>query len=99
MKIDVGRKIALAVDANWYRALQGHRFLKGGNQNTESPTDLMIATIESLEEPGGMWVKPDERFSDFSKSPLFIPWIYVWSAVFLGPDEDKKLAGFRSSMT
>jgi len=38
------------------------------------PTDLTSPMIEDLESPQAIWVKPDERFSDFSIASLFLSW-------------------------
>jgi hypothetical protein len=57
----------------------------------EHPTDMFSATIDDLESPQGIWVKPDERFSDFSLASMFIPWNVIKAAILLGPDDEKKL--------
>jgi hypothetical protein len=90
MAIKPGRKIALAVDHKWYAGVAAHKFLKDLVLN-EHPTDMFSATIEDLESPEGIWVKPDERFSDFSLASMFIPWNVIKAAILLGPDDEKKL--------
>jgi hypothetical protein len=54
-------------------------------------TDLITATIDDFESEHGLWVKPDQDCSDFSRASLFIPWRFVVAAVLLGPDDDNKL--------
>jgi hypothetical protein len=90
--MQIGRRVAVIVHAMWYEALEGHRVLKD-RQLADHPTDLLVATIES-DAPAGLWVKPDERFSDFPKSSLFIPWQSIVAAVLLDTDEEPKLRGF-----
>jgi hypothetical protein len=90
------RKVALAVDSEWYRALQSHKFLQGA-QWQEHPTDVLVGTVDS-EDAIGVWIKPDERFSEFSKASLLVPWRYIVSAVHLGPDEEQKMLGFLTQM-
>ena len=85
-----GRRIALAVDRRWYETIAKHKFLKGLSLNDHA-TDLIAATIDDLECPQGIWVKPDERFSDFSEGSLFIPWDVIVAAMLLGPDDENKL--------
>jgi hypothetical protein len=90
MKIEVGRRIALAVDSEWYRILQEHRFLKGA-AITAHPTDLITASVESLDFPHGIWVKPDEKSSDYPKAAMFIPWRFIFAAVLLDADDEAKM--------
>jgi hypothetical protein len=90
--MQLGKRIALAVESHWYNALEGHKFLIGG-QMGDHPTDVLVGTVES-DDLSGVWIKPDERFSEFSKSPLFVPWRFIVSAVLLGPDDEAKLIGF-----
>ena len=90
MEIKSGRKIALAVDSNWYQILAGHRFFKN-SQPAEHPTNMFAATIEDLSGSNGIWVKPDARFSDFPEGLLFVPWRFIVAAVVLGPDDERKL--------
>jgi hypothetical protein len=90
--MEIGRKIALAVDSQWYRTIEGHKFLKG-SQLTDHPSDVLVGTLVMYDDPNGLWIKPDERFSEFSKGSLFVPWRFVISAVLLGKDEEK-LIGF-----
>ena len=80
----------LAVDREWYATNAQHKFLKELSP-VEHPTDLLTATVDDLESPQGIWVKPDERYSEFSMSSLFIPWNVIVAAVLLGPDDEKKL--------
>jgi hypothetical protein len=94
MKVTEGRKIALAVDAQWYKAVEAHRFLKDGPKNAEQPTELLSGSIEDLDDINGVWLKPDEKDSDFSKASLFIPWRFIVTAMLMGPDEEQKLRGF-----
>jgi hypothetical protein len=91
-EMQVGRRIAFAVESSWYRTLEAHNFLRGG-QLDDHPTDLLLGTIES-DDINGVWIKPDERFSEFSKSSLLVPWRYILAASLLGPDEESKLLGF-----
>jgi hypothetical protein len=90
MAIKPGRKIALAVKSEWYTAIAKHKFLKEPSLAAHA-TDLFTATIEDLESPEGIWVKPDGRFSDFSLASLFVPWKAIVAAMLLGPDDEKKL--------
>lgn len=94
MNIADGRKIALAVDAQWYRAVEAHRFLKNGPKNVDQPTELLTGSIESLDDINGVWLKPDDDDSDFSKGSMLIPWRFVVTAMLMGPDEEKILRGF-----
>jgi hypothetical protein len=42
-----------------------------------------------------VWIKPDERFSDSSKSSLFVPYRFIVAAVLLDVDDEAKvLKGF-----
>jgi hypothetical protein len=93
MKIEKGRRIALAVDAKWYKAVEEHAYFLKGSKVNRQPLDLLMGTVESVDMPLGMWIRADERFTHFPM-PLFIPWQYIFSAALLGPDEEKKLAGF-----
>jgi len=90
MTIGPGRRIALAVTREWYETIAKHKFLKDLSL-ADHPTDLMTATIEDLKSLQGIWVKPDERFSDFPEGSLFIPWSVIVAAFLLGPDDEKKL--------
>ncbi|HXR39203.1 MAG TPA: hypothetical protein VN776_08920 [Terracidiphilus sp.] len=90
--MQAGRRIAFAVDSLWYRTLEAHNFLKGG-QLDDHPTDLLVGTIES-DDLNGVWIKPDERFSEFPKGSLLVPWRYIVAAALLGPDEEANLLGF-----
>jgi hypothetical protein len=90
--MQVDRKTAFAVDSQWYKSLAEHKFLKD-SQICDHPTDLLIGSVES-EDANGVWIKPDERFSEFSKGSLFIPWRYIVSAVLLGADEEARFLGF-----
>lgn len=94
MKIAEGRRIALAVDAQWYSAVEGHGFLKNGSKNAEHPTELLTGCTESLDDVNGVWMKPDEDDSDFSKASMLIPWRFIITAMLMGPDEEKSLRGF-----
>ena len=94
MKNAEGRKIALAVDAQWYRAVEAHRFLKNGTKNAGQATDLLTGTIESLDDMNGVWLKPDEDDSDFSKASMLVPWRFIVTAMLMGPDEENSLRGF-----
>jgi hypothetical protein len=91
-EMKVGRRIALAVESSWYRTLEAHNFLRG-SQLDDHPTDLLLGTIES-DDLNGVWIKPDERFSEFSKGSLLVPWTYIVAAALLGPDEEARLPGF-----
>ena len=91
MEINPGRKIALAVDREWYKTIAKHRFLKGSSL-VEHSTEVFVAVAEDLNGPHGIWVKPDERFSDFPESSLFVPWHVIIAAVLVGPGEEKKLS-------
>jgi hypothetical protein len=92
MAIKPERKIAIAVKREWYRAIAKHKFLKEKEPSfADHATDLFTATIEDLESPEGIWVKPDERFSDFSLASLFVPWNAIVAAMLLGPDDEKRL--------
>jgi hypothetical protein len=90
MVIKPGRKIALAVKREWYTAIAKHKFLKEPS-SADHRTDLFTATIEDLESPEGIWVRPNERFSDFSLASLFVPWNAIVAAMLLGPDDEKRL--------
>jgi hypothetical protein len=90
MRIEPGRRIALAVQKDWYHTIQAHKFLKG-MCSAEHPTDVFTASVEDVEAPYGIWVKPDEHFSDFSKGSLLVPWHVIVAAVLLGPDDEKKI--------
>ncbi len=90
--MQVGRRVAFAVDSQWYRTLEAHNFLKGG-QVGDHPTDLLIGAIES-DDVNGAWIRPDERFSEFSKSTLLVPWRYIVAAALIGPEEEPNLLGF-----
>jgi len=89
--MEIGRKIALAVDSQWYKTIEAHKFLRE-SQMDDHPTDILVGTIDS-DDPNGLWIKPSESYSLFSKSSLFIPWRVIVSAILLGPDEDS-LIGF-----
>lgn len=91
MNVGSGKRIALAVSSEWYRTVQKHRFLKDASANTDHPSDVFVATLDDLESPHGIWVKPDEQFSDFPKGSLFVPWRVIISAVLLGPDDERKI--------
>jgi hypothetical protein len=91
-EMQVGRRIAFAVESSWYKTLAAHNFLRGG-QLDDHPTDLLLGTVES-NDLNGVWIKPDERFSEFSKGSLLVPWRYIVAAALLGPDEEAKLHGF-----
>ena len=90
--MQVGRRIALAVDSQWYKTLEDHRFLKG-SQIEDHPTDLLVGSVES-DDPNGVWIKPDKRFSDYPAASLFVPWQFIVAAMLLGPDDDTKFLGF-----
>lgn len=90
-----GRRIALAVDSQWYRTVEDHSFLKEG-QLSSHPTDLLLGTIES-DDPIGVWLKPDERYSSFSETSLLVPWRFIVAAMLLGPNDEAKLVGFGAS--
>ena len=90
--MQVVRRIALAVDSQWYKSLEAHNFLKE-SQFGSHPTDLLIGAIES-EDINGIWIKPDNRFSNFSKSTLLVPWRHVVSAALLGQDEEASMLRF-----
>lgn len=94
MNIQTGRRVALAVDAPWYNAIQEHRFLKNGQTNKEHPTDLLTGQIESLDDPNGLWIKPSEYSSDYPAASLFVPWRFIVGAMLLGPDDEKRFPGF-----
>jgi hypothetical protein len=90
--MQVGKKIAVVVETIWYRQLVGVNFLTNA-QIEDNPTDMLVGTTVS-EEPNGIWLKPDQRYSPFSKSSLFIPWRFIWSAIVLGAEEEKQMLGF-----
>jgi hypothetical protein len=93
MQIKAGRRIALAVETGWYQTLQGHNVLK--NAIPGHPTDILIGIVEELDLPHGVWIKPDDRFSDSSKSSLFVPYRFIVAAVLLDVDDEAKiLKGF-----
>lgn len=96
MKIAEGRKIAIAVDAQWYRAVEAHKFLKNGPETPDQSADLLMGTIESIDDINGIWLKPDEKNSDFSKASMLIPWRFIVTAMLMGPDEENSLKGFSS---
>lgn len=83
--------MAVAVERAWYETIAKHKFLKGISLGGDHPTDLITATIDDLESLHGIWVKPDERLSDFSRSALFIPWEVIVSAVLLDADDETKV--------
>jgi len=93
--MQVGRRVALAVESQWYRALEPHNFIKG-SQIEDHPTDLLIGSIES-DDLNGVWIKPDEAFSQFPKASLLVPWRFIVAAMLLGPDDETKLVGFQGS--
>ena len=90
MEINPGRKIALAVERGWYKTIAKHKFLKDSSL-IEHSTEVFAAVVEDLNGMHGIWVRPDERFSDFPESSLFVPWSVIIAAVLLGPDDEKKL--------
>lgn len=95
MKISEGRRIALAVDVNWYKALEGHAFLKNGQVfGPDHPTDVLIGTVQSADDVTGIWIKPSERMSTFPKASMLVPWRFIVSAMLMDADEEKKLTGF-----
>ncbi len=95
--MQIGKKIAFAVESGWYRALVAHSFLKG-EQLTEHPTDLLLGTVESQDDLG-VWIKPDERYSYFPASSVLVPWRFIVSAIPLGQEEEKRLLGFSRTQT
>jgi hypothetical protein len=78
------------------RALQEHRFLKGA-AIADHPTDLIIGKVELLEFPNGVWIKPDERSSEFPNGSMFVPYRFIFSAFLLDADDEAKLKGFAGS--
>ena len=90
MEIKPGRKIALAVTKEWYTAMVDHRFLKEPSL-ADHPTDLFSATVQDITGDHGVWVKPDEKYSDFPKGSMFVPWRVIVAAALLGPDDETKL--------
>jgi hypothetical protein len=54
MAIKPGRRIALAIDHDWYAAVAKHKFLKDLVLD-DHPTDLISATIDDLGNPQGIW--------------------------------------------
>ena len=95
MDIPVGKRVALALTSEWCQSMAKHRFLKTeAFLDTGHPTDLLVGEIQSLESVHGIWVKPDETFSDFPKGTFFIPWSVIVGAALLGPDDEKKVVGF-----
>lgn len=90
MEIKPGRKIALAVNSEWYTTIAARRFLKDASDKGH-PTDILQGRVEDLESPQGIWLKPDERYSDYPEGSLFVPWGVIVAAVLLGPDDEKKL--------
>jgi hypothetical protein len=90
MEVKPGRRIALSVRREWYRSVAEHKFLKNLSP-VDRPTAVFTATVEDLENPTGVWVKPDERFSDFPLNALYVPWDVIETAVLLGPDGEKKI--------
>jgi hypothetical protein len=87
-----GKRVGFVVDSEWYRTLAAHNFLKNSQLN-DHPTDLLVGTVES-DDLTGVWIKPDDGFSEFSKASLLVPWRYIVAAVLFGPDDEKKLSGF-----
>ena len=99
MKVEAGRKIALAVDRKWYIAIAGHRFLKGVSQHEDHPTEILTGELQDFEGTEGVWLKPNEECSDFPKGSLFVPWRFIFAAVLLGPDDEARFKpGFSSSL-
>jgi len=90
MRIEPGRKVALIVEGNWYAILQRHRFLKDQPIETEQSTNALSGELQDVENPNGIWLKPDEKWSEFSRGSLFVPWQFILTVVLLGPDEDKR---------
>lgn len=88
MELKVGRKIALVVAGDWYREMARYNILKSPNEDT---TDLLSGVVDDVEAPNGMWIKPDEKYSEFPKGSMLVPWHVIIGAVLLGPDEEKKL--------
>lgn len=95
MKISEGRRIALAVDVNWYKALEGLAFLKDGQVfGPDHHTDVLIGTVQFADDVNGIWIKPSERMSAFPKASMIVPWRFIVSAMLMDADEEKKLTGF-----
>jgi hypothetical protein len=67
MEIKPGRKIALAVNSDWYLTIAAHRFLKNVPE-VSHPTNILRGRVEDLESAQGIWLKPDARFSDYPES-------------------------------
>ena len=92
VQIKPGRKIAIAVQREWYESVAKHRFLKEETPE-EHLTDLFQGTVEDLESPQGIWVKVEERYSHFPLGSLVVPWSATVAAMLLGAD-DKMSLGF-----
>ena len=97
MTLSEGRRIALAVDVNWYKAAEGHGMLKNGplqGITQDNPTDLLIGTIQSSNDMNGLWIKPSDLNSAFPKASMLVPWRFIVGAMLMDADEEKKLTGF-----
>ncbi len=90
MEISPGQEIALAVDREWYKTIAKHKFLKD-SALIEHSTEVFAGVVQDLNGPHGIWVKPDEGFTEFSESSLFVPWSVIIAAVLLAPHDVKKL--------